>query len=131
MSQATDEILEKFKTLTLIETAELVSQFKETFNVEVGRPRLSIAIPTGMGEVPATAQATDRKTTFDVILESILDDKRVATLKAIRSLTSLGLKEAKDFCSSLPKTVKGDISKEEAEEIKSSLERAGGSVTIR
>jgi large subunit ribosomal protein L7/L12 len=82
------------------------------------------------GQASRTA-ADVEKTTFDVVLESIAEDKRVAALKAIRSLTSLGLKEAKDFCSSLPKAVKEGASKDEAETAKKELEGAGGTVVIK
>jgi large subunit ribosomal protein L7/L12 len=130
MSQVTKEILEKLKTLTLLEAAELVSQIEETFGVDTSTPVRGIrripAIRDGSsGNIPKS-----EKTTFDVILKSVSDDKRVAALKAIRSLTNLGLKEAKDFCSSLPKTVKEGISKEEAETVKKELEGAGGKVII-
>jgi large subunit ribosomal protein L7/L12 len=130
MSQATNEILEKLKTLTLIETADLASDFRDTFGVSLVRSRGEIIAGSGLGEAPTTEPAVESKTTFDVILESVASDKRVATLKAIRSLTRLGLKEAKDFCSSLPKAVKEGVSKEEAEATKVELENAGGCVKI-
>ena len=131
MSQITNEILEKLKALTLLEAAELVSQIEETFGVDANasaRGRMIIPIIGGQDRRLATRT---EKTTFDVVLESIADDKRVAALKVIRSLTSLGLKEAKDFCSSLPKAVKENASKEEAEIAKKELEGAGGSVVIK
>jgi large subunit ribosomal protein L7/L12 len=106
MSQVTNEILEKLKTLTLLEAADLASQFRDTFGVEAGGSRTGIVIQSRMGESRPAELAAESKTTFDVILESVVPDKRVSTLKAIRSLTRLGLKEAKDFCSSLPNTVK-------------------------
>jgi large subunit ribosomal protein L7/L12 len=132
MSQITNEIVEKLKTLTILEAAELVSQIEEAFGVDA-------SVPTGRGVImPRIAgdQANDpsrrhEKTTFDVVLESISENKRVAALKAIRRLTSLGLKEAKDFCSSLPKVVKEGVPKEEAETAKTELEEAGGKVSIR
>ena len=131
MSQITNEILEKLKVLTLLETMELVSQIEETFGVDAkASTRGIIMIPSVDGQNRGPAARTE-KTTFDVILNSIAEDKRVATLKAIRNLTNLGLKEAKDFCSSLPKTVKEDASKEEAEIAKKELEEAGGSVIIK
>jgi len=129
MSQITEEILEKLKTLTLVEAVELASQIEETFGV-------SASLPSG-GAVPISAaggvvsEAESEKTTFDVVLESVDGDKRVAVLKAVRALTSLGLKEAKDFCSSLPKVVKEGVSKEEAEIVKKDLERAGSKVAIK
>ena len=129
MSQVTDEILEKLKTLTLLEAAKLVSQLEETFGVDAS----IIQGSRGRIQIVTKEASKDKieKKTFDVILESVAEDKRVAALKIIRSLTSLGLKEAKDFCSLLPKVVKRDISKEEAEETKNSLEEAGGKVTVQ
>ena len=76
-------------------------------------------------------EAAEEQTTFNVILEDVASDKRVAVLKVIRNLTQLGLKEAKEFTTSLPKAVKEGISKEEADEAKSQLEEAGGKVTIK
>jgi large subunit ribosomal protein L7/L12 len=131
MSQITNEILEKLKVMTLIEAVELVSQIEETFGVDAKvSTRGIIIIPSVGGQNRGPARRTE-KTTFDVILDSIAEDKRVAALKVIRSLTNLGLKEAKDFCSSLPKAVKENASKEEAEIAKKELEGAGGSVVIK
>lgn len=129
MSQVTKEILEKLKTLTLLEAAELVSQIEETFGVDRIIPTGGVRMVSAAGGRAGRTQKAE-KTTFDVVLQSVSDDKRVAALKAIRSLTSLGLKEAKDFCSSLPKTVKEGISREEAETVKKELEGAGGKVII-
>lgn len=129
MSQATDAILVKLKALTLLEAVELVSHIEETFRVDASTPAIGIiAMSRGGGEAHSEAR---EKTTFRVILDHVADDKRVSTLKVIRSLTDLGLKEAKDFCSSLPKVVKEDVSKEEAESAKGELEKAGGKVTIQ
>jgi len=131
MSQVANEILEKLKTLTLLEAAELVSQIEETFGVDTSMPIGGIRILSTIGPAAGDSSGTAEKTTFDVVLDSVSDDKRVAALKVVRSLTSLGLKEAKDFCSSLPKAVKEGLSKEEAETIKKELEGAGGKVTIK
>lgn len=128
MSQVTEEILRKLKTLTLVEAVELASQIEETFGVSANVSGGIVPIPSRSGVV---REAESEKTTFDVVLESVSGDKRVAVLKAIRALTSLGLKEAKDFCSSLPKVVKEGISKEEAEIVKKDLERAGSKVTVK
>jgi large subunit ribosomal protein L7/L12 len=131
MSQITEEILEKLKTLTLIEAVELASQIEETFGVDTRAFGGGVIIAPRIGGVSGEVEVESEKTTFDVILESIEGDKRVAVLKTVRTLTSLGLKEAKDFCSSLPKAVKEGVSKEEAEMAKKDLERAGSKVTIR
>ena len=131
MSTTTNEIIEKLKGLTLLEASELVSQIEETFGVDA-----SAAVGGGMmmvagGDAGAGAAAVEEKTTFDVVLEDVAADKRVAALKVIRSVTSLGLKEAKDFVSSLPKAVKEGVTKDEAEAVKKELEEAGGKVTIK
>lgn len=128
MSTTTTEIIEKLKGLTLFESSQLVSQIEETFGVNA-------SLPVGGGAVASAAdggskEAAEEKTTFDVILEDVAGDKRVAVLKVIRNLTSLGLKEAKEFTTSLPKTVKESVSKEEAEEAKKQLEESGGKVKI-
>lgn len=131
MSATTNEILEKLKTLTLLEAAELVSQIEETFGVDASAPVGGGMVMMASGGGGAAAAAVEEKTTFDVILESVAEDKRVAVLKVIRSLTNLGLKEAKDFTSSLPKAVKEGVSKDEAEAAKKELEESGGKVTIK
>lgn len=128
MSTTTIEIIEKLKGLTLFESSQLVSQIEETFGVNA-------SLPVGGGAVPSAVdggskEAAEEKTTFDVILEDVAGDKRVAVLKVIRNLTSLGLKEAKEFTTSLPKTIKESVSKEEAEEAKKQLEESGGKVKI-
>ena len=131
MSTTTNEIIEKLKGLTLLEAAELVSQIEETFGVDAsaaaGGNMMMVAGTDGAND----ASAVEEKTTFNVILDEVASDKRVAALKVIRSLTSLGLKEAKDFVSSLPKAVKEGVSKDEAEATKKELEEAGGKVTIQ
>ena len=129
MSTTTDEILEKLKTISLFEAKELVAQIEETFGVDASTPVGGVGMAPTEGGGPGN-EAAEEKTTFDVILESISSDKRVAALKAIRNLTSLGLKEAKDFTTSLPKAVKESVSKEEAESTKQQLEEAGGQVKI-
>ncbi len=131
MSAVTNEILEKLKSLTLLEAAELVSQIEETFGVDASAPAGGGRVRVAPGAAGGAAPAAEVKTTFDVILEAVADDKRVAALKVIRSLTNLGLKEAKDFSASLPKAVKEGVSKEEAEAAKKELEEAGGKVSIK
>lgn len=128
MSQTTQEIIEKLKGITLFEATELVAEIESTFQVDATLTS-SGAAPSS-GEAAAGAPVEEEKTEFDVILENIASDKRVAVLKVIRNVTSLGLKEAKDFTSSLPKAVKESISKEEAEAIKKQLEEVGGTVKI-
>nr|AIT94171.1 ribosomal protein L12 [Marsupiomonas sp. NIES 1824] len=126
----TTEIIEKLKTLTLLEAAELVSQIEETFGVDASAPAGGGMVMMAGGGADGGA-AAEEKTDFDVILEDVDSAKRVAVLKVIRSLTSLGLKEAKDLTSSLPKPIKEGVSKDEAEAAKKELEEAGGKVTIK
>jgi large subunit ribosomal protein L7/L12 len=131
MSQITEEILENLKTLTLIEAVELASQIEKTFGVSSNILNGGVVpIPSSSGRI-SEVKIENEKTTFDIVLDSIDGDKRVAVLKAVRTLTNLGLKEAKDFCSSLPKVVKEGVSKEEAERVKKDLEKAGSKVTIK
>lgn len=131
MSQVTNEILEKLKTLTLLEAAELVSQIEEVFGVDVNASMGRRVMLPASGRALDSPAAAKEKATFDVVLEFVEDNKRVAALKVIRSLTDLGLKEAKDFCSSLPKVVKEGVSKEEAETAKKRLDEAGRKVVIQ
>jgi large subunit ribosomal protein L7/L12 len=129
MSATTDEIIQSLKGITLFEATELVAQIETTFGVDATLTSSGGATaPLEGGTAPA--EAAEEKTQFDVILEDIASDKRVASLKVIRNLTALGLKEAKDFTSSLPKAVKEGVSKEEAETAKQQLEEVGGTVRI-
>ena len=130
MSTTTNEIIEKLKSITLLEAAELVSQIEETFGVDASAPVGGgfIAAPAASGG--AAQEAVEEKTTFDVILEDVPSDKRVPILKVIRNLTSLDLKEAKESITSLPKAIKQSVSKEEAETAKQQLEEAGSKVKI-
>lgn len=121
-----ESILNELKTLTLMDTADLVKQIEETFNVNatpVGGPMM----PMASTEV---AEKAEEKTTFDLTLQEVASDKRVAVLKIIRKLTGVGLAEAKAFTTSLPKVLKEGIIKEEAEEAKKTLEEAGAKVSI-
>ena len=131
MSTTTDELIEKLKTITLFEASELVAQIEETFGVDASAPVGGYVAAPGAAGGGGAVEAAEEQTTFNVILEDVASDKRVAVLKVIRNLTQLGLKEAKEFTTSLPKAVKEGISKEEADEAKSQLEEAGGKVTIK
>ena len=129
MSVTTTEIIEKLKSLTLLEAAERVSQIEETFGVDASAPVGGgfIAAP---GAGAAAAEAVEEKTTFDVIIEDVPADKRVPVLKVVRNLTSLDLKEAKEAITSLPKAIQQGISKDDAEAAKKQLEEAGAKVKI-
>ena len=127
MSTATDEILEKLKTLSLLEASELVSQIEEAFGVSAAAP---VAVAGGGGPA-AAAEEVEEKTEFDVVLDEVPGDKKIAILKAVRSMTGLGLKEAKGMVESAPITVKEAVAKDAAEEAKKTLEDAGAKVTIK
>ena len=131
MSTTTNEIIEKLKSITLLEAAELVAQIEETFGVDASAPAGGGFMMAAPGAGAGAAEAVEEKTSFDVILEDVASDKRVAVLKVIRNLTALGLKEAKEFTTSLPKALKESVSKEEAETAKQQLEEAGAKVTIK
>ena len=124
-----EEIIAQLKTLTLIESTELVGQIEQVFGVDTSLPVGGGIMMAPTGEKTGE-EAVEEKTTFDVVVEELASDKRVAVLKAIRKLTSLGLAEAKQFTTSLPKPLKENVSKEEAEEAKTILEEAGAKVTI-
>ena len=129
MSATTDAIIEQLKSITLLEAAELVSQIGETFGVDASAPvggGMMMAMPAAGG-----AEEVEEKTEFDVVLESVASDKRIAVIKAVRGLTSLGLKEAKDLIESAPKAIKEGVSKADAEETKKTLEEAGAVVSIK
>ena len=130
MSTTTDAIIEQLKSITLLEAAELVSQIEETFGVDASAPAGGGMMMAAMPAAGA-AEAAEEKTEFDVVLESVASDKRIAVIKAVRSLTSLGLKEAKGLIESVPKAIKEGISKADAEEVKKTLEEAGAVVNIK
>merc|ERR1712187_891409 len=128
----TGEIMEKIKTLTLLEAAELVKMMEEEFGIDtsaVGAPMM-MAAPGAAGG-GGGAPAEEEKTTFDVVLEAVDESKRVAALKVVRGITGLGLKETKDFMSALPKAVKEGVSKEDAEAAIKELEAVGAKSAIK
>jgi large subunit ribosomal protein L7/L12 len=133
MSVATDEILEKLKSLSLIEASELVKQIEEAFGVTAAAPSggMMMMSPAAGGAAPAAAEAVEEKTEFDVILEEVPADKKINILKVVRTITNLGLKEAKDLVEAAPKPVKEATSKEDAENIKKQLEEAGGKASVK
>ncbi|MCT7956545.1 MULTISPECIES: 50S ribosomal protein L7/L12 [Oscillatoriales] len=129
MSAATDEILEKLKSLTLLEASELVKQIEEAFGVSAAAPAGGMMMMAP--GAAAAAEEVEEKTEFDVILEEVPADKKIAVLKVVRALTGLGLKEAKDMVESAPKPIKEGIAKDAAEDAKKQLEEAGGKVSIK
>ena len=123
-SEKITNILEEIKTLTILELADLVKAVEEEFGV-------SAAAPVGVVAVAgAAAPAVEEKTEFDVILTGF-GDKKLNVIKAIREITGLGLKEAKDMVEGCPKAVKEGVSKEDAEKVKADLEAAGATVEIK
>nr|YP_009400007.1 ribosomal protein L12 [Tolypiocladia glomerulata]ARW69826.1 ribosomal protein L12 [Tolypiocladia glomerulata] len=131
MSDKINNIIEELKSLTLLEAADLVKQIEEIFGVDA-----SAASPAGMVMVSNDSGAVSEedaqeKTEFDVILEEVPAAKKITVLKVVRSLTSLGLKEAKELVESAPRPIKESTSKEDAEEIRSKLEEVGAKVSIK
>jgi large subunit ribosomal protein L7/L12 len=126
---STDDLLEAFKEMTLLELSEFVKQFETTFDVKAAAP---VAVPAAGGAAGGTAEAEapEEQDEFDVILEAA-GDKKIQVIKEVRSLTSLGLKEAKDLVDGAPKTVLEKVNKEGAEKAKSALEGAGATVTVK
>ena len=131
MSAKVDEIVEKLKFITLLEASELIKKIEETFNVNA-----SSSISSGNFAVSSTAMKVEeapveQQTEFDVIVNEVPTVKRIAVIKVVRSLTSLGLKEAKDLIESVPKAVLEAVTKDKADEVKKLLEEAGASVIIK
>jgi large subunit ribosomal protein L7/L12 len=125
-----DEIIEQLKSLTLLEASELVKQIEETFDVSAtaaAGPMMMAAAPGAGG----AQEAADEKTEFDIVLEEVPADKKIAVLKVVRGITGLGLKEAKDLVESTPKNIKEGVSKADAEAAKKQLEEAGGKVALK
>ncbi|MEH1842190.1 MAG: 50S ribosomal protein L7/L12 [Nostoc sp.] len=131
MSAATDQILEQLKTLSLFEASELVKQIEEAFGVSAAAPVGGMMMMPGSGGPAAPAEEAVEQTEFEVILESVPADKKIAVLKIVRELTGLGLKEAKDLVEAAPKAVKEGIAKDAAEDAKKRIEEAGGKVTVK
>lgn len=123
-----DELIEAFKELSLIELSEFVKTFEETFDVTAAAPAAVAAAPAAGGD--GGADAAEEQTEFDVILEGA-GDKKIAVIKEVRALTSLGLKEAKDLVDGAPKAVLEGASEEDAEKAKEQLEGAGATVTLK
>ncbi|WP_462185681.1 MULTISPECIES: 50S ribosomal protein L7/L12 [unclassified Frankia] len=126
---STEELLDAFKELTLLELSEFVKQFEETFGVTAAAPVAVAAAPAADG-AGGEAPAAEEQDEFDVILESV-GDKKIQVIKEVRALTSLGLKEAKDLVDGAPKPVLEKVAKEAADKAKAALEGAGATVTVK
>jgi large subunit ribosomal protein L7/L12 len=127
---STDELLDAFKEMTLIELSEFVKQFEDTFGVTAAAPVAAAAAAPAAGGGADAGEAEAEQDAFDVILDAA-GDKKINVIKEVRALTSLGLKEAKDLVEAAPKPVLEGVTKEAAEKAKESLEGAGASVTLK
>jgi large subunit ribosomal protein L7/L12 len=128
---STDELLDAFKEMTLIELSEFVKQFEDTFGVTAAAPVAVAQAPAAGGAAAGGAgEAEAEQDEFDVILESA-GDKKINVIKEVRALTSLGLKEAKDLVEAAPKPVLEHVNKEAADKAKEALEGAGATVTVK
>jgi large subunit ribosomal protein L7/L12 len=126
MSEKINQIVEDLKTLTLLEASELVTKIEETFGVDA-------SAAAGGGVVMAAAATTEEveeKTEFNLILDEVPADKKIAILKVVRNLTGLGLKEAKELVESAPKQVQENLAKDAAEEAKKQIEDVGGKASL-
>ncbi len=125
---STDELLGAFKEMTLLELSDFVKQFEDTFDVTAAAP-VAVAAAAPGGPV-APAEQEEEKDEFDVVLEAA-GDKKIQVIKEVRTLTSLGLKEAKDLVDGAPKPVLEKVNKEQADKAQAALESAGATVTVR
>lgn len=126
---STDELIEQFKGLTLIELNEFVKAFEEVFEVTAAAP-VAVAAAPAAGGGAGEAAAEEEKDSFDVFLETV-GDKKIQVIKEVRALTNLGLKEAKDLVDEAPKVVLEGVNKEAADKAKAALEGAGATVTLK
>jgi large subunit ribosomal protein L7/L12 len=124
-----DALLDAFKEMTLLELSEFVKQFEDAFDVKAAAP-VAVAGPAAAGAGAGAAEEVEEKDEFDVILEAA-GDKKIQVIKEVRTLTSLGLKEAKDLVDGAPKPVLEHVNKESADKAKAALEGAGATVTVK
>ncbi len=122
-----EEILDSISSMTVLELSELLKEFEERFGVTAAAP---VAVAAGGGAGPVDAPVEEEKDEFDVVLDAA-GGQKIAVIKEVRALTSLGLKEAKDLVEAAPKTVLEKVNKDEAEKAKASLEGVGASVTLK
>ncbi|CAL8412409.1 unnamed protein product [Dictyota dichotoma] len=131
MTEKISTIIEELKTLTLLEASELVNQIEEVFKVDAsvggGMMMMNAAAPTDLEE----STLVEEKTEFDLSLEEVPKDKKIAVLKVVRTITELGLKEAKEVVENTPQVIKEGLSKSTAEDAKKALEEAGATVIIK
>jgi large subunit ribosomal protein L7/L12 len=127
---STDDLLDAFKEMTLLELSEFVTQFEDTFNVSAAAPVAVAAGPGAGGAGAAAVEEAEEQTEFDVVLTGA-GEKKIQVIKEVRSLTSLGLKEAKDLVDAAPKPVLERVPKDQADKAKAQLEGAGASVELK
>ena len=125
---STDELLDAFKDMTLLELSEFVKKFEDTFEVTAAAPVAMAAAGPAAGAAPA--EAPEEKDEFNVVLEAA-GDKKIQVIKVVRAATGLGLKEAKALVDEAPKPIKEGVEKDEADKLKQELEEAGGSVEVK
>jgi large subunit ribosomal protein L7/L12 len=128
MAATKEEILEAIASMTVLEVSELVKMMEEKFGVSAAAP-VAVAAVGGGGGAPAAA--AEEKTEFTVILKAFEESKKIAVIKEVRTVTNLGLKEAKDLVEGVPQPLKDNVSKEAAAKIKEALTAAGGTVEIQ
>ena len=126
MSATKEQVFEFIDTMTILEMSEFIKEFEDRYGVTAAAPVAVAAAPVAGGE----AAAVEEKTSFDVVLTAV-GDKKIQVIKAVRELTSLGLKEAKELVDSAPKPVKTGVTKDEADSIKAKLEEQGASVELK
>ncbi len=125
MAVTKEEVVSFIDTMTVLEMSEFVKELEDKYGVTAAAPAVAVAAPAGGGEAVA-----EEKTEFDVILTAI-GDKKIQVIKEVRTITGLGLKDAKDLVEGAPKAIKEGVKKEEAEEIKTKVEAAGGTVEVK
>ena len=125
MAVTKDEVVSFIDSMTVLEMSEFVKELEDKYGVTAAAPAAAVAAPAGGGEA-----AAEEKTEFDVILTAA-GDKKIQVIKEVRTITGLGLKDAKDLVEAAPKAIKEGVKKEEAEEIKKKIEEAGGSVEVK
>ena len=126
MSEKIDQIVEDLKTLTLLEASELVTKIEDTFGVDASAAAGGPVVVAAA----AAAEEVEEKTEFNVMLDEVPADKKIAVLKVVRALTGLGLKEAKTLVESAPQQVQESVAKDAAEDAQKQLEAAGGKVSL-
>ena len=129
MAISTDDFVKQIESMSVLDLANLVKALEDRFGVSAAAAAMPMAMP-GAGAGAAAAAPAEEKTEFTVVLQEV-GDKKINVIKAVREVTSLGLKEAKDLVEGAPQTIKDGVSKEEAEKIKKVFEDAGAKVTVK